>query len=417
MKRSKRKNKATKSSDAGVNSAAAGQYKPKKIEVERMSRKIVFSFVRSNIIAFAVLVFFYLFLTLLVYQSDQIKNLFIEFISTTWGQDGIYFVRQYPFLIVLVVYVFIFICICIYYSVITLYNFDKTCRSLSNILVDDAKIKKFSKNFSGLEISLKDIKNEIFRSQQVAVLSEARKNDLVMYLAHDLKTPLTSIIGYLSLLDEAPDLPMAQRAKYIDITLEKAYRLEQLINEFFEITRFNMQKITLQRNRIDLGMMLNQIAEEFYPMFKEKNLDFDIDIDRKIIMFADADKIARVFDNLLKNAVSYCYENTTIHIGARVVGRKVIIKFRNQCDEIPQEKIDQLFDKFFRLDSSRTSKTGGSGLGLAISKQIVEMHLGKITVQSTPEYTDFTVILPFEDADYVLNIDTSFTQPVNRKTY
>ena len=219
-----------------------------------------------------------------------------------------------------------------------------------------------------------------------------------MYLAHDLKTPLTSVIGYLTLLQESPEIPTAQRAKFTDIALDKAYRLEQLVTEFFEITRFNIHTVTLEHNRIDLRMMIYQMVDEFYPMLSEKELTVDIDIPDDIIMFADSDKIARVFDNLLKNAVNYSYENSMIRIGARVRNNRVVIKFRNKSDEIPEEKLERLFDKFYRSDSSRTSSTGGSGLGLAIAKQIVELHSGTIKAKSTVEHTDFTVILPFISA-------------------
>ncbi|MCM1544073.1 MAG: HAMP domain-containing histidine kinase, partial [Ruminococcus sp.] len=339
---------------------------------ERMSTKIIRDFLRFNIFCFALIFVLYI-IVLLASQQYQstVTEIIYESIRMVLGDSAAQYLTRNSFVAMLAVYGVFFVLSCIGYSISTLVNFDKTWRSLSAILSDEAEIKKFSKNFSDVEIALKDIKMDVLRNQQIAAQSESRKNDLVMYLAHDLKTPLTSVIGYLSLLDDCPELPVEQRAKYIGITLEKAYRLEQLINEFFEITRFNLQQITLQRNRIDLGMMLSQITEEFYPMFKDKNLDFDIDIPQKIIMFADSDKIARVFDNLLKNAVNYCYPNTMIRIGARIINTRVVIKFRNLCDEIPQEKLDRLFDKFFRLDSSRTTSTGGSGLGLAIAKQIV----------------------------------------------
>jgi two-component system sensor histidine kinase VanS len=117
-----------------------------------------------------------------------------------------------------------------------------------------------------MEIKLDHIKNNLEKRKKAALDAEQRKNDLVVYLAHDIKTPLTSVIGYLSLLDEAPDMPPEQKAKYVGITLEKAYRLEQLINEFFEITRFNLQTIVLNKEKINLLFMLQQIADEFYPM-------------------------------------------------------------------------------------------------------------------------------------------------------
>lgn len=126
------------------------------------------------------------------------------------------------------------------------------------------------------------IKKELKFKQYVANEAEQRKNDLVVYLAHDLKTPLTSIIGYLSLLDENPDFSVEYRAKYTGIALDKAYRLEQLINEFFDITRFNLQSFPLENNRIDLSLLLRQMAEEFYPVLKEKNLTCTVKAEDKV---------------------------------------------------------------------------------------------------------------------------------------
>ena len=266
----------------------------------------------------------------------------------------------------------------------------------------------FPKSYSDIEIKLRDMRLDIIGSKQAAAEAESKKNDLVMYLAHDLKTPLTSVIGYLTLLDECPELSANQKAKYVGITLDKAYRLEQLINEFFEITRFDIHSVTLERNRIDLNMMIAQITDEFYPMLSEKNLKVDIDIIEHIVMFADSDKIARVFDNLLKNAVNYSYENTLIRIGARIRRDKVIIKFRNKSDVITPEKLERLFEKFYRADSSRGTSTGGSGLGLAIAKQITELHGGTIRAKSTSDYTDFTVILPYINAEELTDEQLDF---------
>lgn len=363
-----------------------------------MSTKIIRDFLLTNFSFLVLLLIFYALAFLAASQYDIISSTANDIIASIFKSYG----EQNPiicsFFLLGGVYLVFFLLSCLYYSVSTLVNFNKTWLSLSAITTDEMQIKKFSKSFSDVEIALKDIRHDVFKNQQLASQAESKKNDLVMYLAHDLKTPLTSVIGYLSLLDECPDLPTAQRAKYTGIALEKAYRLEQLINEFFEITRFDLNEITLQNNRIDLGLMLSQITEEFYPMFKAKNLSCEIDLNERIVMFADSDKLARVFDNLLKNAVNYSYESSVILIGARVKNGYVTVKFRNRCDEIPKENLDRLFEKFYRLDSSRASATGGSGLGLAISKQIVELHGGVIKAKSTTDYTDFVVILPFRDA-------------------
>lgn len=370
---------------------------------EKMSTKIVRDFLRFTLFCLALLLFFYVLLLLASRQYDFVNNLGKELIVGIFGNFGENYPEECSLIIVAAVYLVFFLLSCLGYSISTLVNFNKTWLSLSAITTDDMQIKKFSKNFSDVEITLKDIKHDVFKAKQLAAQAESKKNDLVMYLAHDLKTPLTSVIGYLTLLDECPELPTAQKAKYTGIALEKAYRLEQLINEFFEITRFNLNEISLQNNRIDLGLMLSQMTEEFYPMFKEKNLSCRLDIKEKIVMFADSDKLARVFDNLLKNAVNYSYENSPVIIGARKRNGYVIVKFRNRCDEIPKENLDRLFEKFYRLDSSRTSSTGGSGLGLAISKQIVELHGGTIRAKSTADYTDFIVVLPFRDAEIIDN--------------
>lgn len=241
------------------------------------------------------------------------------------------------------------------------------------------------------------IKKELKYKEYVANEAEQRKNDLVVYLAHDLKTPLTSIIGYLSLLDENPDLSTEYRAKYTGITLEKAYRLEQLINEFFDITRFNLQAFPLENNHIDLVMLLRQMSEEFYPVLKEKNLTCTVYAEEKVNIIGDSDKLSRVFDNLMRNASNYCYEGTNIEINVFTKGNNAVVTFINQGDKIPQQKLDMIFEKFFRADESRTSKTGGTGLGLAIAKQIVERHNGTITAESNDKFTTFTVKLPLND--------------------
>lgn len=244
------------------------------------------------------------------------------------------------------------------------------------------EIMEFPDEVKSSEMALRNLQYTIYYNEQAAREAEQRKNDLVVYLAHDLKTPLTSVIGYLSLLEESPDLPMEQRAKYTSITLDKAYRLEQLINEFFDITRFNLQSIELDNNRIDLRVMLQ--------------LSVTVNVRDEIHLIGDADKLARVFDNLLRNAISYSYLNTTIEIRAWQNEGWAAIAVRNQGDEIPIAKIDRIFEKFFRTDSARQSRSGGAGLGLAIAKQIVEVHGGRLTVQSNPDYTEFMVALPLQ---------------------
>lgn len=245
-----------------------------------------------------------------------------------------------------------------------------------------------------MEKKLNEIKNNLEKQKKAALDAEQRKNDLVVYLAHDIKTPLTSVIGYLSLLDEAPDMPPEQKVKYVGITLEKAYRLEQLINEFFEITRFNLQKIVLNKEKVNLLFMLQQMADEFYPTLTPQGKQVSVNVPDGLTMWGDADKLARVFNNILKNAIAYSYENSIIDISAQQQDKNVIITFMNQGNPIPREKQETIFEKFFRLDTSRSTNTGGAGLGLAIAKEIINAHGGNIFVQSNTEKTVFTVMLP-----------------------
>ena len=364
-----------------------------------ISGKIIRHFLLVRLVTLLTLLFVFLILYLASRLYDGVYYAVTDTFEGLLGQAAFAWVMEHKVLTFLLLWGCLFLITALVFSAVTLHNFDKTWRSLSAVFDDDERVPHFSRSFSDVEIALKDMKHSVFRTKQIAALSEARKNDLVMYLAHDLKTPLTSVIGYLSLLQEAPDLPPEQRANYVNITLDKAYRLEQLINEFFEITRFNLHTITLARNRIDLGVMIRQIVDEFYPMLMEKTLSVRVEIEPRLVMLADADKLARVLDNLLKNAVAYSYEGTEIRIGAVRREDNVIIRVRNHCDEIPPDKLQRLFEKFFRADQSRASGTGGSGLGLAIAKQIVELHGGTIQAASTPQHTDFTVTIPFVAAD------------------
>lgn len=163
------------------------------------------------------------------------------------------------------------------------------------------------------------------RNEQALKDEAQRKNDLITYLAHDLKTPLTSVIGYLSLLDEAPDMPEEQKAKYVHITLEKALRLEKLINEFFEITRYNLQQMVLEEERIDLSYMLVQMTDEFYPLLAANDNRIELHADEGISIQGDSEKLARVFNNVLKNAIAYSYPGTEINVTAQKTETQVII--------------------------------------------------------------------------------------------
>ena len=244
------------------------------------------------------------------------------------------------------------------------------------------------------EAQLNQVREQALRDARAAREAEQRKNDLVVYLAHDLKTPLTSVIGYLTLLRDEPELSPEMRARYTGVALEKAERLEDLINEFFDITRFSLTHLELEKRDTDLRRMLEQMCSEFRPMLRERQMTCELDLPGELRAVCDPDKMARVFDNLLKNACHYAYPGSTLYVQGRGTGEQVVLTFRNAGADIPPEKLSRMFEQFFRLDASRGSRTGNAGLGLAIAKEIVEAHGGTIAAQSGGEQVLFTVTLP-----------------------
>lgn len=271
---------------------------------------------------------------------------------------------------------------------------DQMEEGIENIVSDSTEPIRLITELKPIEIRLNEIKAALKRQELETVESEKRKNDLVLFLAHDLKTPLTSIVAYLSMLEGHPDMAAEEREKYTHIALEKSIRLGELIHEFFDITRYNLQNIELEPVEINLSMMLEQLADELYGVLQEKRLSCEVDVEENLVVYGDPDKLARVFDNILRNAIAYCYENTRIFIGAQMKKEDVEITFTNQGDKIPGDMLQTIFEKFYRVDNSRSSGTGGAGLGLAIAKEIVEKHGGRIRAKSDDSRTQFLVTLP-----------------------
>jgi len=272
--------------------------------------------------------------------------------------------------------------------------FDEINRGIDVLLMDRDLEIRLPAEMVEVENKLNTVRKTLIKRKEEVQLAERRKNELVMYLAHDIRTPLTSVIGYLNLLEDMPDMPMDKRVKYLNITLEKSYRLEMLINHFFEITRYNSGQIKLNESKIDLYYMLVQMIDEFYPALKAKGNSTLLEADEGITLYADPIEMARVFNNLLKNAVNYSYPNSEILLSAKEKEDMIIIEFKNSCKTIPKNKLSELFNKFYRIDENRSSDTGGSGLGLSIAKEIITLHNGTLSVESENETVIFTVSLP-----------------------
>lgn len=320
--------------------------------------------------------------------------------------------------------------------------------AIEGIYSGDSKEVLLPDEYREVQEKLKLLQYEYELRMKAVHEANQRKNDMIMYMAHDLKTPLTSVIGYLELLHSEKELPMEAKDKYAEIAYTKSVRLEELMNEFFDITRYNFTQIILHKENVNLSIMLEQILVEFYPQFYDKRLEVTVDIEKDILYTCDIDKMERVFDNLFKNIINYSYPNTDVLIELFRVNEEEIVdntesealyveednnqrKNRNNRKRkitgkqqvsdnkeskevekkkinrpsgirlvtknfgktIPKEMQEHIFEQFFRMDSSRSTSVGGSGIGLAVSKEIVELHGGKIRCESENEEIVFIVDL------------------------
>ncbi len=274
-------------------------------------------------------------------------------------------------------------------------------RYLDSVIAASKQLAEPDERHISLPSGLKNVEDEMnllrrqsLKNAELAREADQRKNDMIVYLAHDLKTPLTSVIGYLTLLSDEPEISRELRAKYTGIALDKAQRLEELINEFFDITRFSLTSLTLETEHLNLSRMLEQITWDFKPVLSEKDLSWKASIAPDVEILCDPNKLERVFDNLIRNAVSYSYRGGEIALTMTDAGDHVSVEIANRGKTIPPEKLSKIFEQFYRIDSSRDSKTGGAGLGLAIAKEIVELHGGSIRAESSDEQIRFFVSLP-----------------------
>lgn len=259
-----------------------------------------------------------------------------------------------------------------------------------NITLDVEGDDEFADMAENLNNMVEELRQLMDRERE----SERTKNELITNVAHDLRTPLTSIIGYLELLSGPVKLNEEMQKKYLDITYKKSKRLQKLIEDLFGFTKLNYGKISMKVSKVDIVKLLSQMLEEFYPNFMEKNLAYELqsNVTAKVIT-ADGNLLARLFDNLINNAIKYGSEGKKIIVKVDATDTVVTVSVTNFGYVIPKEELPLLFEKFYRVEQSRSVNTGGTGLGLAIAKNIVDMHGGAIGVTSDLNGTVFTVKL------------------------
>lgn len=221
---------------------------------------------------------------------------------------------------------------------------------------------------------------------------ENTKNEMIASVAHDLRTPLTSIIGYLGLVLKKDNINIDTKDKYINIAYNKSLRLQKLIEDLFTYTKFNFDDVIMKFSNMDLVKLIEQVLDEFYPNFEEFGLYYKFETNKpSIIINADGDMLARLFANLVSNAIKYGKDGKVIRIKIIEKQNEVVVKIINYGELIPKEDLENIFDMFYRVEASRSVETGGTGLGLTIAKNIVQCHGGDISVKSDFNGTEFKV--------------------------
>lgn len=236
----------------------------------------------------------------------------------------------------------------------------------------------------------KELENTFEQERQL----ERTKNELITNVSHDLRTPLTSIIGYIDLLKRGQYNSNIQLQEYLETTYSKSQRLKCLIDELFEYTRLSGIDAKLNLNEVDLSGLLEQIVGEYIPIFEKESLIVQRFIAEETIpIFIDVEKMVRVYENLFMNAIKYSMKPSELYICLELIGNKAILKVSNKVERPPVSDPNKLFERFFRGDKARKNDQG-NGLGLAISKRIVELHDGNIHAEYKDGWMSFIVEHP-----------------------
>jgi len=256
-------------------------------------------------------------------------------------------------------------------------------------------------NRSGSYVDVVNSINTLVESTVEAMEEERKieqsKDELITNVSHDIRTPLTSVIGYLGLIEDKQFEKNEDVARYIHIAYTKALQMKVLVDDLFEYTKVRQPTTPLSLKTINLGHFLEQVAADYELESRKRNVEIDVFMKTNPLMIeVDVDKIARVFNNLISNALKYGHGGTWIHIEAEKIGSEMVITVKNNGERIPPESLDELFGRFYRVENSRSKETGGTGLGLAIAQSIVALHGGYIYAESDEKETKFVLRLPLK---------------------
>lgn len=243
--------------------------------------------------------------------------------------------------------------------------------------------------------SVNALVDTITQAMQEERASEKSKDELITNVSHDLRTPLTSIIGYLGLIEDHQYQSEEDIVKYSHIAYDKAKQMKNLVEDLFEYTKVQQHGAPVNLMTVDLGQLLEQVGASFELEANKKGMAINVTCEPSpLSITADPEKLGRLFSNLVANALKYGHGASYIHLTAKQLGEKVVITVADDGEKIPAESVKHLFERFYRVESSRNKATGGTGLGLAIVQSIVELHHGSVTARSDDQETAFVVTLP-----------------------
>lgn len=331
----------------------------------------------------------------LIYRiSSELR--YMGYRSSIMGPDGLNPGFRTMVLMAIGIAVFIF---CFYYLIS---DYMKYIRKLANGMKNiaqgdfDTEIPVQSMDeFGQIAVYMNQMQETVREIMERERVAERTKNDLITNVAHDLRTPLTSIIGYIGWVKDQPSMDANIRQKYLEIAWRKALHLEQMTNELFGFVKLEHREMTLNMSRIDLRQLLEQLLDEEYPGFEKAGLRAEfICREDSVFLVGDGNLLARLFENLLNNAVKYGKDGKLIRLELELRNQMAVTRVINYGYVIPESELSNVFRKFYRVEQSRSQDTGGTGLGLAIVEQIVQLHSGSITVKSDLQGTVFEVVLP-----------------------